>query len=241
MFASRASSRQAASSPSRCEELRERRGRESNPRIAVLQTATLPLGYPANGRQRRCGAPDCQSVDAPPRCARASSGDLFPGRCRGVCPCRARFSISHAETCETSRRAKRAGLPQAQQVRQSVHAVRLRQPRSHLRLRARAEVKAACSRRSAANSQRPFSTARGGAARFHAKRSRHYKSPAAWADPSTQPCAQNVALRWANIPAREIAPGPAAMQRAKAKMLRQPWRRAVAGLSSRCTGGSRPK
>ena len=25
----------------------ERRGRESNPRIAVLQTATLPLGYPA--------------------------------------------------------------------------------------------------------------------------------------------------------------------------------------------------
>jgi hypothetical protein len=24
-----------------------RRGRESNPRIAVLQTATLPLGYPA--------------------------------------------------------------------------------------------------------------------------------------------------------------------------------------------------
>ena len=25
-----------------------RRGRESNPRIAVLQTATLPLGYPAN-------------------------------------------------------------------------------------------------------------------------------------------------------------------------------------------------
>ena len=27
--------------------LEERRGRESNPRIAVLQTATLPLGYPA--------------------------------------------------------------------------------------------------------------------------------------------------------------------------------------------------
>src|SRR5262245_27821640 len=26
---------------------RKRRGRESNPRIAVLQTATLPLGYPA--------------------------------------------------------------------------------------------------------------------------------------------------------------------------------------------------
>jgi hypothetical protein len=26
-----------------------RRGRESNPRIAVLQTATLPLGYPADG------------------------------------------------------------------------------------------------------------------------------------------------------------------------------------------------
>ena len=25
----------------------KRRGRESNPRIAVLQTATLPLGYPA--------------------------------------------------------------------------------------------------------------------------------------------------------------------------------------------------
>jgi hypothetical protein len=29
---------------------RERRGRESNPRIAVLQTATLPLGYPAGCR-----------------------------------------------------------------------------------------------------------------------------------------------------------------------------------------------
>jgi hypothetical protein len=28
----------------------KRRGRESNPRIAVLQTATLPLGYPANVR-----------------------------------------------------------------------------------------------------------------------------------------------------------------------------------------------
>jgi hypothetical protein len=26
---------------------KDRRGRESNPRIAVLQTATLPLGYPA--------------------------------------------------------------------------------------------------------------------------------------------------------------------------------------------------
>ena len=30
----------------------ERRGRESNPRIAVLQTATLPLGYPADLRER---------------------------------------------------------------------------------------------------------------------------------------------------------------------------------------------
>ena len=29
-----------------------RRGRESNPRIAVLQTATLPLGYPADLRKR---------------------------------------------------------------------------------------------------------------------------------------------------------------------------------------------
>ena len=28
----------------------KRRGRESNPRIAVLQTATLPLGYPADMR-----------------------------------------------------------------------------------------------------------------------------------------------------------------------------------------------
>jgi hypothetical protein len=28
----------------------KRRGRESNPRIAVLQTATLPLGYPARLR-----------------------------------------------------------------------------------------------------------------------------------------------------------------------------------------------
>src|SRR5207248_8105524 len=30
----------------------KRRGRESNPRIAVLQTATLPLGYPADLRER---------------------------------------------------------------------------------------------------------------------------------------------------------------------------------------------
>jgi hypothetical protein len=31
----------------------KRRGRESNPRIAVLQTATLPLGYPARNFSRR--------------------------------------------------------------------------------------------------------------------------------------------------------------------------------------------
>src|SRR5437588_8631985 len=30
----------------------DRRGRESNPRIAVLQTATLPLGYPAGINER---------------------------------------------------------------------------------------------------------------------------------------------------------------------------------------------
>jgi hypothetical protein len=29
----------------------KRRGRESNPRIAVLQTATLPLGYPAQSQR----------------------------------------------------------------------------------------------------------------------------------------------------------------------------------------------
>ena len=37
----------------------KRRGRESNPRIAVLQTATLPLGYPADcesGQYRCSGA-----------------------------------------------------------------------------------------------------------------------------------------------------------------------------------------
>ncbi len=33
-------------------EKHKRRGRESNPRIAVLQTATLPLGYPADLRER---------------------------------------------------------------------------------------------------------------------------------------------------------------------------------------------
>jgi hypothetical protein len=31
----------------------KRRGRESNPRIAVLQTATLPLGYPADSEKRQ--------------------------------------------------------------------------------------------------------------------------------------------------------------------------------------------
>ena len=31
----------------------KRRGRESNPRIAVLQTATLPLGYPADIQKRQ--------------------------------------------------------------------------------------------------------------------------------------------------------------------------------------------
>jgi hypothetical protein len=33
----------------------KRRGRESNPRIAVLQTATLPLGYPAAASRERNG------------------------------------------------------------------------------------------------------------------------------------------------------------------------------------------
>lgn len=31
-------------------ERQKRRGRESNPRIAVLQTAALPLGYPAESK-----------------------------------------------------------------------------------------------------------------------------------------------------------------------------------------------
>src|SRR5438477_10422589 len=35
----------------------KRRGRESNPRIAVLQTATLPLGYPAIGVRSEINAP----------------------------------------------------------------------------------------------------------------------------------------------------------------------------------------
>jgi hypothetical protein len=35
---------------------RERRGRESNPRIEVLQTPTLPLGYPAEIAPRSVGA-----------------------------------------------------------------------------------------------------------------------------------------------------------------------------------------
>ena len=34
----------------RCEAPAKRRGRESNPRIAVLQTAALPLGYPARSK-----------------------------------------------------------------------------------------------------------------------------------------------------------------------------------------------
>ena len=34
----------------------ERRGRESNPRIEVLQTPTLPLGYPAVAANGRVGA-----------------------------------------------------------------------------------------------------------------------------------------------------------------------------------------
>src|SRR5437764_13935700 len=41
-----------------------RRGRESNPRIAVLQTATLPLGYPAIARGARLSS-------AAKRCQRA--------------------------------------------------------------------------------------------------------------------------------------------------------------------------
>ncbi len=35
--------------------MRERRGRESNPRIEVLQTPTLPLGYPAGIENERLG------------------------------------------------------------------------------------------------------------------------------------------------------------------------------------------
>ena len=44
-----------------------RRGRESNPRIAVLQTATLPLGYPAGcvRNERNVGA---HRVNAAKRC-----------------------------------------------------------------------------------------------------------------------------------------------------------------------------
>ena len=34
----------------------KRRGRESNPRIEVLQTPTLPLGYPAASANGRLGA-----------------------------------------------------------------------------------------------------------------------------------------------------------------------------------------
>ena len=44
----------------------KRRGRESNPRIAVLQTATLPLGYPAEHLSERklSGALSrCQSME----------------------------------------------------------------------------------------------------------------------------------------------------------------------------------
>jgi hypothetical protein len=41
----------------------KRRGRESNPRIAVLQTATLPLGYPAIGARTDRNA-RAQSVNA---------------------------------------------------------------------------------------------------------------------------------------------------------------------------------
>src|SRR5436190_10459382 len=42
--------------------MRLRRGRESNPRIAVLQTATLPLGYPAAFQQAELSSAraDCQ-------------------------------------------------------------------------------------------------------------------------------------------------------------------------------------
>ena len=45
----------------------KRRGRESNPRIAVLQTATLPLGYPAvcARNERNVGA---QRVNVAKRC-----------------------------------------------------------------------------------------------------------------------------------------------------------------------------
>ena len=45
-----------------------RRGRESNPRIEVLQTPTLPLGYPAVLANGRVGAGDC-GVNLPgPQC-----------------------------------------------------------------------------------------------------------------------------------------------------------------------------
>jgi hypothetical protein len=43
-----------------------RRGRESNPRIAVLQTATLPLGYPANSARSE-GNVGAQRVNASKR------------------------------------------------------------------------------------------------------------------------------------------------------------------------------
>ena len=55
-----------------------RRGRESNPRIEVLQTPTLPLGYPAEIANRSVGACS-ESVNEP-----LSSFNVEPGVLSGL-------------------------------------------------------------------------------------------------------------------------------------------------------------
>jgi hypothetical protein len=75
----------------------ERRGRESNPLIAVLQTAAFPLGYPAlwTRTQTMSGASRCQSGDAAcsrkhsTAAARAVRPDIREQLSPGGAPCQA--------------------------------------------------------------------------------------------------------------------------------------------------------
>src|SRR5207244_11159184 len=69
---------------------RSRRGRESNPRIAVLQTATLPLGYPAIARGARLSS-------AAKRCQRAAEMECWSNE-RGPLGDHSNYSIHSTST-----------------------------------------------------------------------------------------------------------------------------------------------
>jgi hypothetical protein len=162
-----------------------RRGRESNPRIEVLQTSALPLGYPAEwapsvGARRR---------DVKKREPNARRDD--------------------ATLCAFSRLARRAGavLDLRPHVAGSRRQHELGRRRSHLP--AKSEAKSACSDQPAMR-RRPPLIGRG--ALRHSRATPHCKSPgaslfrrdAAFAPPSVRETGSSPAGRILPAPRRRI-------------------------------------